>query len=354
MTPVSPTRRRRLLSWRYARSAGPALDLAAAQRERVATVNRLLADGSYRMEHGPCVCGTHEADVVAEIDRYGLLLDSVLCRRCGSVRMDPYPRENDLAHFYGTHYQQMYGRVPDADAYFAKQRAYGQRLLPLVAAHVPKGGVVAEVGCGAGGALSVLAEAGYRVHGCDFAGPLIEFGRRRGLATLHTGPVAVLGDALRAAGQRADLIYLHHVFEHVHDPQAWLREAQALLADGGTIVVAVPEIAHSDRYPSPSGDLRQMLHIAHKYNFTYDGLELLAERAGLHARVAPVALSKQAPEMWVAFTHAPAQPAHNGEAVWRGDAKALRRRLRAIELGYLARAVARKLRGWVGLRPAVS
>ena len=51
--------------------------------------------------------------------------------------------------------------------------------LALVQAHVPAGGRVLDIGCGAGREAVGLARAGYRVLGLDIAPPMVEAARRR-------------------------------------------------------------------------------------------------------------------------------------------------------------------------------
>jgi len=131
------------------------------------------------------------------------------------------------------------------------------------------------------------------------------------------------------------------VFEHVGAPVAWLVRARDMLSDSGVIIVAVPDVTAIHRYPSPEGDLRQFLHIAHKFNFSTKGLAALAAAAGLHASYAGVQKSDQAPEMWVSFS----RKATSAEAADFGDsdARALFRYLRATELEWLRRGVRRRL-----------
>ena len=90
----------------------------AVQRGRVARVEALIRNGDLAMEPGECVCGVSAGDVIACVDRYGLPLDTVLCAGCATLRFDPYLTEASLTRFYTEHYQEMYARVPDPDAYF--------------------------------------------------------------------------------------------------------------------------------------------------------------------------------------------------------------------------------------------
>jgi SAM-dependent methyltransferase len=336
----TPSRRRRLLSWRFAATRGPALKLSAEQQRRVATVNAAIRGGQYALRRGRCCCGAEAADIVAGIDRYGIELDTVLCHDCATLRFDPYLSDDSLGNFYREHYQSMYARVPDPEAYFLRQGRYGARLLAAMAPRLAPGATVVEVGCGAGGALAAFAAAGFDVEGCDHAAPLIEFGRSKGLQQLAAGDIQALLPRFGSGGKRAALVYLHHVFEHVSDPEVWLQQAKGMLAEDGMIVVAVPDITGSDRYASPGGDLRLALHIAHKYNFTLQGLQTLAGRVGLHASTVAVEHATSAPEMWVAFTRTPSTDAG---AAWQGDSDTMWRTLRSIEWGHLRRSLRRRL-----------
>ena len=336
----SQARRRRLVSWRFAKTNGAALGLSALQQRYVAEVNGRIASGEYRLERGSCACGADEADVIAQVDRYGLALDTVMCKACGTLRFDPYLSAESLADFYRVFYQDMYARARDADTYFQDQGRYGTRLLRTVRDTLPTGAVVAEVGCGAGGALSVFRDAGYETYGCDYSARLIELGKKRGLENLHLGDMKGLVDALSVASKKASLIFLHHVFEHLSSPEDWLITAQGILAENGTIIIAVPDVSAIHRYPSPDGDLRLFLHIAHKFNFSLGGLSAIASRTGLHASLASVEKSNQAPEVWVAFTRS-ALPER--DIIPKVSSGALFRRLRLIELDYIRRAVLRKL-----------
>jgi SAM-dependent methyltransferase len=213
------------------------------------------------------------------------------------LRIDPYLDDAGLADFYTRYYQQMYGRADDRVAYFAKQQAYGRRILESVRNWVPAGSFVFEIGCGAGGALDVLRQAGYQVGGCDYSRELIEYGCSRGLS-LHWGPPIETLKSLPAPS----LIYMHHVFEHVRDPLAQLLGLRELLAPGGKILVIVPDVSRIGEFPFPAGDLRLFVHIAHRFNFSLEGLRLLAGRAGLAVESLEQRDAHGSPEFWALLT----------------------------------------------------
>jgi len=321
-----------MLSPRFDRDVGSAVRLSAGQRTIKQIVADKLTDGSYRMvsDSWPC-CGSVGTDVlIASVDRYGLPLDTVLCSACGTLRANPYPDEQGLADFYTLHYQQMYARSDDRSAYFAKQQGYGRRVQEAVRDWLPADAFVFEAGCGAGGALDVLRQSGYRVAGCDYSQELVDHGCGRGLS-LHWGRPTEVLRTLPAPS----LIYMHHVFEHVREPLDQLMGLRERLAPGGKVLIIVPDVSRIDEFPFPAGDLRLFLHIAHRFNFSLAGFRLLAARAGFEVESLQQQDANQSPEFWAVLTRSKdSMSTPQGQGAGREMLSYLRRteRMRSLHL----------------------
>lgn len=160
--------KRQLLSHRFARASAPAIQarLVESQRARVAEFERSLAESKLTSAHQPCPCGASDDVLVSEVDRYGLPLTNVLCMKCGTIRIDPYLDAESLDKFYREMYLAIYGWAPVLADYFARQASYGECVLALFERELPMPANVLEIGCGAGGALSVFQDRGHRVAGC--------------------------------------------------------------------------------------------------------------------------------------------------------------------------------------------
>src|SRR5215213_2912652 len=131
---ASPTSQARLiLSPRFSVGASrPPANLQPGQLPFIAEVKSRLRGGEYRLERTACPCGERDGAVIAEVERYGLPLTSVVCAACGTVRFDPYLDGPSLEDFYTRFYQKMYGRAPDLEGYFLRQRSYGEKILAAV------------------------------------------------------------------------------------------------------------------------------------------------------------------------------------------------------------------------------
>jgi SAM-dependent methyltransferase len=278
------------------------------QRKLIARVRSKLERGEYQLQATNCPCGAEKDDILlSEIDRYGLPLKSVLCLSCGTVRMDPYLDENSLADFYTHTYRAMYGMDIENgtyDSYFASQSSYAEKILATVGNHLKDDAWVCEVGCGGGGALKLIQNRGYRVAGCDYDTDAMELGKQNGIANLFYGSLDAIGNAMPDV--KFDLIYLHHVFEHLSDPIEFLQQCRNFLNSNGQLLIIVPDIYRIDEigHPAAIGNLLIYLHLAHKYNFSLEGVQRLALRAGYTAtKVTPNSRLQtpwsQSPELWI-------------------------------------------------------
>jgi SAM-dependent methyltransferase len=301
------------------------------QKALAATVGESMDRGDLAMEGTHCICGLPGDDkVIAQVDRYGLPMQTVVCLDCGTLRANPYLDESSLRRFYGDYYQDLYARVPEPHAYFETQKKYGARVLAAIRAIASWSQTVVEVGCGAGGALAAIEEAGLKVAGCDHSERLVRFGHSKGLARLVVGDLGNLVDAVPDLGV-IDIIYLHHVFEHISDPLGFLRTCKAQLSPSGALIVMVPDVSRIDKFAFPGGDIRLFLHIAHKFNYSRRGLALLGAASGYSVEFIDRYESQAAPELWAVFrpqNSTPAGAAHDA------DGRAMLQYLRRTELRY--------------------
>ena len=282
--------------------------VSGSQLQLIDLIKSKLDSGEYKLEKTVCSCGAEDKDInIAQIDRYGLPLSSVLCLSCGTVRFNPYLDESSLSDFYTHIYRKMYGMDQESgsyDSYFLSQSSYAEKILAISQSFLKPESWVCEVGCGGGGALKVFQDNGYNVAGCDYDSVVMEMGKQRGVKNLYYGSLDAIESGLSPI--KFDLIYLHHVFEHLNDPVAFLENCQKYLSPSGKIIIVVPDLRRIDQFGHPSaiGNLLMYLHIAHKYNFSYEGIQRLCKRAGYSAtKLHPDPKIKtpwsESPEFWV-------------------------------------------------------
>jgi len=155
----------------------------------------------------------------------GERFDVLRCTACGLGVIDPIP--SDLGRFYGRAY---YGK---RHGFTARYRCW--RRMRLLRRHLTGVGRLLDVGCGEGDFIAFAAQSGWRASGVE-RGERIADAARSGLAVY--GSI----DELRGLGT-FDVITLWHSFEHMTEPARELDRVVELLADGGTLIVVVPDFS---------------------------------------------------------------------------------------------------------------
>jgi SAM-dependent methyltransferase len=225
-------------------------------------------------ESNPSVFGAEPEVVVAEVERYGIPLRTVLGTESGLMRSDPYYNEQYLSRFYREHYRSLYRpRRFSLSWFLAEQIRSGQRILERVAPKLPVAARVLDVGCGMGGMLIPFKFAGCQVLGCDYGEEYADRGQSFGLDIRIGGPESLGCEA------PFDLVILSHVLEHTTDPVRFLRDVAALLKPSGVCYIEVPGLLNLDKWYN--GNLLEYLQNAHRWHFNAGTLDAVARRAGL-------------------------------------------------------------------------
>lgn len=251
----------------------PTTDLRQFSRQVDSTVTQ--RQGGVQMELAPCdLCDQTEFEQIADIDRLGASLSTVICKSCGLVRHAEVPTEQELQEFYSTDYREAYNgeRVPGARRIM---RAWnnGKRICSQVAPLLQPGSRVLEVGAGIGCTVKVFEKAGFAAQGIDPGGEFLKFSRDK----LHTDvEIRNLYDLPQES--QFDAVLLIHVIEHLRSPKQALRHIAGLIKPGGMFYVECPNLQ------APFARRSKLFHTAHIHNYNPSTLQMLAQSCGFRLR----------------------------------------------------------------------
>lgn len=207
---------------------------------------------------------------IAERDRHGNPLKTVICLHCGLVSHMPIPSESEIAAYYAARYRLDYhGEVVPSSRRVLRAWKNGQRIYRLLHPYLSGDEHVFEVGAGIGCTVRTFRDHGFQADGIEPNRDFNRYGNR--LLGLNVANANLFE---WDAKQRYDLVLLVHVIEHFTSPSKALTKIREMLKPNGRLYVECPNLAAPFATPS------RLFHFAHVYNFTPQTLAMLAARNG--------------------------------------------------------------------------
>lgn len=187
-------------------------------------------------------CGQATLAISLEVTDHSVSKESfriLACPACGLRRTDPQPPAGAIGRYYAS---QDYVSHSDTRAglvnrmyHLARRFMLGRKAARVRAASGRSTGRLLDVGAGTGYFAAHMRDLGWDVTALEPDEGARSAAMKR--AGLEIRPLEQLAEL--PAGQ-FDVITLWHVLEHVYEPWDYLRRFHALLAPGGTLVIAVP------------------------------------------------------------------------------------------------------------------
>ncbi|MBI4160780.1 MAG: class I SAM-dependent methyltransferase [Candidatus Yanofskybacteria bacterium] len=268
-----------MISSRYNYSPNPEVRLNTVQLEYRKRFEDKVASGEYVYQKVPCaVCDGYDFEVLAEKDKHGLKITTVVCRQCGLIQTNPRMTKDTAAAFYKDEFRDIYegGEVLRDDT-FRNQYKFGRTTELLLSAKTGvkswKGKTIVEIGCGTGGTLKYFQDRGCIVYGAEFDPDCVRHARSNGV-DVEQGEIS----SIFGKGVSADVVMYSHVLEHVFDPREELEFVRKILKPDGVVYTTFPGVRalkHTFQH-----DFMLMLQNAHNHYFTATTVRNLAKKAG--------------------------------------------------------------------------
>lgn len=230
----------------------------------------------------PCLCGSNDGRVVTDIERHGLPYRNVLCDQCGLMRASPRWTVERYSRFYADDYRDLYSPKPTGetivDHTISLSEGPGARHVATFVERTwsdfghNRSPVIMEMGAGGGWNLARLPKDWTRI-GFDTDERYLEAGRTAFGVDMQNGFV----DDVLPELNRADMVLLSHVVEHISDPVEMIRRIADATRPDTLILIEVPGIF---RLHKAGMDPMRYWQNAHTYTFSARTLADTCRRAG--------------------------------------------------------------------------
>lgn len=227
----------------------------------------------YVGEDKPCnLCGSQNRRLIAEKDRDGAALTTVMCEGCGLVYTHPMPSNAEVAQYYGEDYRTSYKgsfRPPLKHTYRSGIRCLERfdRLKEFLSPGVK----ILDLGAGSGEFTYLLRRRGLDAQGLEPNDGYGTFARDTLGLPIKIGTY----ETADFEADSFDIITAHHVIEHLVDPTDAFGVLAGWLKPGGVLIGEVPNIDATYHAPATK------FHFAHVYNYSPATFIAMAAKAGL-------------------------------------------------------------------------
>jgi SAM-dependent methyltransferase len=188
----------------------------------------------------------------------------VCCSRCGFVKYDTPLNQEDYNKFYEDYF---YSPSYISRKIDENEENYIINIIENISSYTNKQNKIFDIGCGNGLLLKKLKELGSNsLYGIDLSESCVELLKKGGINAEQGSVLNIPFD------EKADVIILSHVLEHVLDLKSALKCLYDKLSDDGIVYVEVPDAYRYDEFEDVS-PLRYfyLQHIVHfdKFHLTH-------------------------------------------------------------------------------------
>ncbi|MBL4766390.1 MAG: class I SAM-dependent methyltransferase [Rhodobacteraceae bacterium] len=205
--------------------------------------------------------------------------DGVSKNDLGFFQVDVKPSEKELQDYYASkYYQEAKGSY---ELEYSKEelqhfRTKLEQRWSVVRDRFSQPGLMLDVGCGEGYALSFFDELGWDVKGLDFSSQGILSKNPHCAEKFVAGDVFQLLDKEREMGASYDVVWLQNVLEHVIDPVGLMKTLHGLMKPEGVLIVTVPNDFSNLQFAAmDQGHIDRSFWVALPDHLSYFSLESL-------------------------------------------------------------------------------
>lgn len=225
-----------------------------------------------QLNHVSCnICGLSDEKLIAVQNGYRI----VKCSNCGFVYVNPRPDNETLKHLY---LKYLPYKMKDPLLWDAYMKDVFTKAANILAAQLPKGGKLLDIGCGYGFFLSKMKAMGWQTYGIDVSETAVSYASGNGF-DVSLGTL----DNIRYENNSFDVVTMFYVLEHLPNPLNALKEVRRILKPNGLLLLRVP-------HTTPIVRILSLLKIKnnlydppfHLNDFSLCSMKVVLQKAGFH------------------------------------------------------------------------
>src|SRR3989344_749616 len=231
------------------------------------------------MESLPCnLCGKNETQIICGKERFGLDINTVVCKNCGLIYLNPRPAKGQYEEMNRADYRiAVDGTDAGNNKLFQNQYNYFFKNAALLCrkniGFQPQS--ILDVGCSCGGALKCLGEIypSAKLYGLEPIVKHAEYTKEKTGAEVYTGILENWNP-----GKKFDVILFSKALNHTLDPRGNLEKIKSLLSERGVLIL----IIHDPMNPLLAYPIEYVSEILHPFMFYRESIKYFLDQVGFN------------------------------------------------------------------------
>lgn len=252
------------------------LGLSGSQLRAISELKLRLNNNAFEYVNCP-FCDRKQKFTILRSDCYGLPSDFSLCTYCAGVYTSRRIKKADMMNVYAMEYRAIDRPSFDIEDFFLRQKVKGQNIFKYISdlKTLKPNSLIVEIGCGAGGILSVFKEAGHDVLGVDYNETFLQYSPETS-KELYVGGIDKVKQILGT--RKPDVIIYEQVFEHLYNLKDEISKISELMNENSILYIGVP--GFSNIHSHYLGNYTKFFQVFHLVHFTPFSLSFLLKSEG--------------------------------------------------------------------------
>jgi SAM-dependent methyltransferase len=209
----------------------------------------------------------------------------VKCKNCHIEFINPRPSENELNSFYETYYREetfvfRSENFPSLGWLRKLYHKFTGAVDPRDFIYPNKTSKMLDYGCGSATYIQYFHNKGYDISGADVSLAVVEESKRNGL---KVNKVDYFNE-IPFTSDQFDIVYLMQVFEHLRDPNTFLKELNRIMKSDGCLYISIPNANSIWRKIFKQNWVSGFFAPFHLAHYSQETFTVLAEKYGFEVK----------------------------------------------------------------------
>jgi 2-polyprenyl-3-methyl-5-hydroxy-6-metoxy-1,4-benzoquinol methylase len=224
------------------------------------------------------VCKSNKYEVLHKEDRYQMGVQTVICKQCSLIYINPRPTELEMADFYKNHYRNFYESIEIPTLGYIKKGPFIPRakfVLNVINKYLEKANSILDVGCAEGTLLKLIEEnnSTIKTYGIEPSNGFGNFAKNQLNGSVFIGGYKQFAE--QNSSTKYDVITTTHVLEHILRPKIFIEHLKGFMHAESVLYIEVPNIM-SEKLKGIGA-----IHIGHVLSYDPVTLKILLQDCGL-------------------------------------------------------------------------